>query len=535
MENFEELLKKAENGDAEAQIKVGNCYLKGDGREMDYTKAFEWYHKAAEQGNAVAQYRLGLFFFQKKDFSNAVHWYTEALDNKNTDPDLKEKSLLRLGDCFYKGLGAIRRDYDSAVFFYEQAAKLGNVDAQIIVGNCYANGQGVKKDEKKAFKWISQAAEKGSAEAQNYLGEFFSKGIGVTINKKEAEKWYKKAAEQGYEQAKINLGRRYVFGKDEDVETQKKRIRKLELIILPFFEIFKSLGLFFIIITFIIIGLVIDIYNPANNIDSPFDIIPHAIVTVIFVILFLLIRTWANKIYEHKNKERNSLLKEISELEEDEQRKKAEAGDKEAQERILATQKKKDIDEIVKELNSDNITGEHTRVKRWYQICLSVMGFLLIGFASYMYWNVTSITKEICWQEIIIRILISMSFLSLIFILMNQAARSRKTMLLVSKEIQEFKYIGALLKGKVGLSPDSDKTNTDIDKALDDMIKQHLYIQRKRLEKEDHSEVKDITPEVLNFFKDNTTSIMGNFNEMQKNILELQKTIVQTINNQKKE
>ena len=85
------------------------------------------------------------------------------------------------------------------------------------------------------------------------------------------------------------------------------------------------------------------------------------------------------------------------------------------------------------------------------------------------------------------------------------------------------------------MSTDSVETNKAIDKTLDDMIKQHLYIQRKRLEKEDHSEVKDITPEVLTFFKDNTSSIMGNFNEMQKNILELQKTIVQTINNQKKE
>ncbi|MBO7597877.1 MAG: hypothetical protein J6T70_12625 [Bacteroidales bacterium] len=224
------------------------------------------------------------------------------------------------------------------------------------------------------------------------------------------------------------------------------------------------------------------------------------------------------------------LLDELLQIEEANQIA-AESGNEEAQTRL----KKKNIDDIVGELNANKIDGEHSRAKMWYYICLGLMGILLGGFAYFMHWNVTTINNGTCWQAIIVRVLISMSFLSMIFILMNQAARSRKTMVLLSKEIQEYIYIGALLKGKVDMSTDSVETNKAIDKTLDDMIKQHLYIQRKRLEKEDHSEVKDITPEVLTFFKDNTSSIMGNFNEMQKNILELQKTIVQTINNQKKE
>ena len=122
-----------------------------------------------------------------------------------------------------------------------------------------------------------------------------------------------------------------------------------------------------------------------------------------------------------------------------------------------------------------------------------------------------------------------MSILSMIFIFMNQAARSRKNMVLLSKEIQEYKYIGALLKGKVDMSTDSLETNKEINDALSKMIQLHLDIQKQRLEKEDHSEVKDITPDVLNFFKDNTSTMMGNFNEMQKNILDLHKTIVQTL------
>ena len=146
-----------------------------------------------------------------------------------------------------------------------------------------------------------------------------------------------------------------------------------------------------------------------------------------------------------------------------------------------------------------------------------------------MCWNVTDETNNIPVYRIIFRILFSMSFLSLLFILMNQAARSRKNMVLLSKEIQEYKYIGALLKGKVDMSTDGEETNKEINQALNQMIQLHLDIQKQRLEKEDHSEVKDLTPDVLNFFKDNTSTMMGNFNEMQKNILDLHKTIVQTL------
>lgn len=190
---------------------------------------------------------------------------------------------------------------------------------------------------------------------------------------------------------------------------------------------------------------------------------------------------------------------------------------------------KKTIDDIVRGLKTDRIKREHTRVQWWYWMCVVLFIGLIGGFAYFMRWNVTSINQDSSWQVILIRVLISMSFLSMIFILMNQAARSRKNLVLLSKEIQEYDYIGALLKGKVDYSTNEEETKKAIDKTFDQMIELHLAIQKQRLEKEDHTEVKDITPDVLNFFKENTSTMMGNYNEMQKNILDLHKTIVQTL------
>ena len=49
--NFEELLAKAEKGDAEAQYQLGCCYYEGDGVEQNYEQAVYWWTKSAEQGN----------------------------------------------------------------------------------------------------------------------------------------------------------------------------------------------------------------------------------------------------------------------------------------------------------------------------------------------------------------------------------------------------------------------------------------------------------------------------------------------------
>ena len=45
-----ELLKKAQDGDAEAQFYLGVAYSNGEGVEQDYAVAVKWLRLAAEQG-----------------------------------------------------------------------------------------------------------------------------------------------------------------------------------------------------------------------------------------------------------------------------------------------------------------------------------------------------------------------------------------------------------------------------------------------------------------------------------------------------
>ncbi len=59
---FKETLKKAENGDVEAQFEVAEMYYFGKETLQNKNKAFEWYKKSAENGNKKAQYNMGLIY-----------------------------------------------------------------------------------------------------------------------------------------------------------------------------------------------------------------------------------------------------------------------------------------------------------------------------------------------------------------------------------------------------------------------------------------------------------------------------------------
>ena len=58
-EQVRENIRKAEQGDAEAQSVLGLMYSLGLGVPQDSQEAVKWYRRAAEQGNAGVQSNLG--------------------------------------------------------------------------------------------------------------------------------------------------------------------------------------------------------------------------------------------------------------------------------------------------------------------------------------------------------------------------------------------------------------------------------------------------------------------------------------------
>lgn len=81
-------------GDAMAQLSLAYMYLRGEGVEQDYEKAFKLTEKSAEQGLAQAQNELGRAYEQmKQDYNKAIEWYKKAAAQGYQDA---QKNLDRL-------------------------------------------------------------------------------------------------------------------------------------------------------------------------------------------------------------------------------------------------------------------------------------------------------------------------------------------------------------------------------------------------------------------------------------------------------
>ena len=90
--------KAAEQGNAFAQWNLGVMYYQGQGVEQDFKEAFKWYQKAADQGEANAQYSLGVIYGMSKgveqNYVTAYAWASIAATNGDeTAPRFKSEFL----------------------------------------------------------------------------------------------------------------------------------------------------------------------------------------------------------------------------------------------------------------------------------------------------------------------------------------------------------------------------------------------------------------------------------------------------------
>jgi TPR repeat protein len=181
----------AEQGNAYAQYTIGVMYDNGQGVPQDYSEAVKWFRAAAEQGNADAQYATGLMYRDgqgvPQDYSEAVKWFYLAAEQGNADAENK------VGAMYFAGQG-VRQDYAQAAKWFRLAAEQGEANAQFNLGILYHTGQGVPQNYAEALKWYRRAAEQGQPSAQGNLGFMYSNGQGVPQDYVEAHKWLSLAA-----------------------------------------------------------------------------------------------------------------------------------------------------------------------------------------------------------------------------------------------------------------------------------------------------------------------------------------------------
>jgi len=101
--------------------------------ENNYIESLKWFRKAAEYGNAYAEYSIGEFYEE--------------------------------------GIGGVQKDMRKAAYWYKKAASQGESEAQMWLGTLYEEGDGVPVDLEKAKYWYYKACENGDTQGCNFLIE----------------------------------------------------------------------------------------------------------------------------------------------------------------------------------------------------------------------------------------------------------------------------------------------------------------------------------------------------------------------------
>ncbi|MCC7036802.1 MAG: sel1 repeat family protein, partial [Alphaproteobacteria bacterium] len=265
----------AENGEREAQYRLGLIYSDGIGIPADDTEASAWmrkaaaqgspkalawlekslrnnpakiisdevektYHDLAEKGDKDAQLSFARFAFKRKNYPEAYLWL--KLSNQSeihyrNDTNLTKREMLGAIEnaSTTAQLDIYRKDvYDwrpKGFSDLEDKALKGDAAAAKQVAKFYNNRAvynyaGPEYRERAfadAIQWQKILAEKGDASAQFELGKLYTE-MKDKAGDEGAEHWYLKAASQGHEDSMTALGYLYYKGIDgkKDYDTALK-------------------------------------------------------------------------------------------------------------------------------------------------------------------------------------------------------------------------------------------------------------------------------------------------------------------------
>ena len=179
------LKKRAQAGDAEAQLRLGDYYCSGRAGNRYLGIGVDWWFKAALNGNPEAMMKVGESFIMglgdKKGCEAGGKWLIRSFDS-----------------------GCAHAAFIMAKFAMVHGRRIFNR-----WGACWAWGAnlspGPDYSERLSVYCLTKAAEAGDAEAQCKLGLWLLHGNHVERNEAEAIKWLTKAAETGDENARIKL------------------------------------------------------------------------------------------------------------------------------------------------------------------------------------------------------------------------------------------------------------------------------------------------------------------------------------------
>ena len=158
-------------------------------------------------------YGAAIVSFAQKDAigPGELAFLKESAEAGNVD------AMMLLADCYRNGWGT-ETDLAAAFDWFHKAAEQENTQGMVAVANCYLNGQGVESDPAQVFAWNMRAAELGDASGMVNVASCYEDGFGVEPDAVQAYTWYARAAETGYDLGMYHLARCYRSGIGTEID-----------------------------------------------------------------------------------------------------------------------------------------------------------------------------------------------------------------------------------------------------------------------------------------------------------------------------
>lgn len=194
-ESLEDLKKKANENNLEAQTTLGYLYLTGEFVSKDLSKSELWLKMAGEEGFALAQAYLGYLYGEKGNIPEAIKWYKKSAVQNNADAQLNLALLLGDQDIY---------DVNEIVDLLEASVKNGNEKAYFSLAWWYLNELSLNK-EQEGLRLLKIAVDNEDKDAEYLLAELYETGDLVEQNLEKSKALYLRAKNHGSSEAEDKL------------------------------------------------------------------------------------------------------------------------------------------------------------------------------------------------------------------------------------------------------------------------------------------------------------------------------------------
>jgi enhanced entry protein EnhC len=182
------ITKAAQQGNALAQYELAEMFLASRHRRSKRLGT-AWLKKSAKQGNQRAEYKLATLYREGKLLGRNREMAKEWMEKVKTQNHPDTPYLM--GEYYRKS--AYKPEKMKAVTWHQKGVANGNRDSKFKLGLLYLSPDINIMDKQGAFELIQSAAVLGNTEAQLKLAEMYDKGIAVPINPELASNWKTKA------------------------------------------------------------------------------------------------------------------------------------------------------------------------------------------------------------------------------------------------------------------------------------------------------------------------------------------------------